>query len=385
MTITGSETLGGEVDFAEFQDHFQPLSLKWANPFINHSRYLVGTAIFLYLLLAVMTFFPSFGSDQVMVLKDYKSFHLIFLGWTAVIILTVVWRNKIPAIFQWLWESGRLGPQNAGLKNEYGQFLQDYQKELRSKKVPLTLGICLVVLILLLAIAAGMPQYVYQLFTRSANFIFLVILFAVLFWIFLMGLVSWLFITTSRYIGELTQRFSIQIQPGHPDGCGGLKPLGDFCFSAAIPLIIGGGFLAIIPILQIIPNLQLDINWVVSFAAILLLFLVVTPLAVMVVFMPLWNIHNNMVEHKKAYEEKYTGQMIALEKEMLTNTSEQGDLQKAKAAREKREILQSLHPDKLPYPTWPFHFGSTVLAISSPAILQAVGGIIANVLSSLKN
>lgn len=376
MNSQGSKPKGGEPDFVEFWDNFQPLPFKWANRFINQSRYLFLKVAFVYVLLAVMTFVPNFSGPFVKVLKNYPSLNIIFLGWMAVIMLTVRWRHKIPSVFQWLWESERLGPQNDDLKKEYIRFIQEYQRTLLSPGNPLLFGLSLVILFSLMAAAIRAPQYLYFLFTPAGSILIYVVLVIILFWLFLIGLAGWLLIVTSLYIGKLTQRFSIQIQPSHPDGCGGLKPLGDFCFSVTLPLIVGGLFLTIIPILRL-DNMYPVFTIVSTFA----IFLIVAPLTIFTIFLSLWNIHGNMAENKMMYADKIAGQIIFLEKEILFNTSEQGDLVKAKTAREKLEILQTLHPDKVSYPVWPFKVTSTALLVFSPQILQTLVAIITTIYS----
>lgn len=363
-----------EPEFAEFWKDFQPLPFKWANPFVNQSRYLLLTVASVYLMLALMTFFPVVSGHPEGVLIIYPSINIIFLGWIAVIILTIRWRYQIPVLFQWLWESERLGPQNDDLKREYQNFLQKYQKTLVSKKNSLFFSGTLVLLFFLFAAALKIPQLFFYVFAPIGSFLLFVILFTVLFWIFLIGLVAWLLIVTSVYIGRLTQRFSIQIQPSHPDGCGGLKPLGDFCFSAVTPLIVGGLFLTLIPLLRLD-----ELYMVLTLASTFALFLVAGPLTMLTIYLAFWNIHSNMVEHKRMYADQIGGQIKYLEKEILYNTSEQGDLAKAKTAKEKLEILQTLHPDKVSYPVWPFKATSTVLLVFSPQIIQALIGIITTV------
>jgi hypothetical protein len=220
------------------------------------------------------------------------------------------------------------------------------------------------------------PQFLYFLFSPIGGFLFVVILLIALFWIFLIGLVGWLIVSTSIYIGKLTQRFSIQFHRSHPDGCGGLKPLGDFCFSAVTPLIVGGLFLTLIPVLRLD-----DLYLVMTLASTFALFLVAGPLTLLTIYLAFWNIHSSMVDHKMMYADQIAGQIIFLEKEIFFNTSETGELAKAKTAKEKLEILQSLHPDKVAYPVWPFKVTSTALLVFSPQILQTLIGIVTTVYS----
>jgi len=371
-------------DFSEFWKNFQTLPFKWAERFITQSRYLLMTTAIVYLFFAFMTFFPTisgispeiikehplFEQFSTKVLTDYPSLNIIFLGWVFVILLSVQWRHKIPSFFQWLWENQRLGPKSEDLKREYESFLQGYQKTLLEKKNPLFISIGLMSLFALLLSALRYPQLFYLIFSTIGTLLIFSIIIIAFFWIFLIGLVVWLIITTCVYIGKLSQSFSIQIQPSHPDKCGGLKPLGDFCISTLMPLIVGGFFLTLIPILRL--DASFDVWAIMSTFA---LFLVAGPLTFLTIYLALWNVHNEMVEHKRVYADKIAGQIIFLETEIFLNTKEDGDLLKAKIAKEKIEILQTLNPDKISYPVWPFKVVNTAILVFSPQILQTFAGV----------
>ena len=194
-----------------------------------------------------------------------------------------------------------------------------------------------------------------------------------LFVIFIFGQFSWSLYITSIYIGKLTKRFDITIQPGHSDRCGGLKPLGDFCFDGAKILIAVGLVLAVMAITD------LDQDEVLSFFASVVLVVFIAPLTALTVFLPLWNIHGKMVSSKRAYQDKFTAQAMELEEEIYINTGIDGAFEKAKSAREKLEIFQVLHPDSRPFPVWPFHLPSTILKIVSPQLLLGVAEFLINI------
>jgi len=46
---------------------------------------------------------------------------------------------------------------------------------------------------------------------------------------------------SGRYVRKLLRAFQLSIQPFHPDQCGGLKLLGNFCFGLGSPLLIASG------------------------------------------------------------------------------------------------------------------------------------------------
>jgi hypothetical protein len=57
-----------------------------------------------------------------------------------------------------------------------------------------------------------------------------------------LGIIAWTLFISGRYITKLIQMFALKIEPLHPDKCGGLKVLGNLCFSLASPIFIGSAF-----------------------------------------------------------------------------------------------------------------------------------------------
>jgi hypothetical protein len=288
-------------------------------------------------------------------------------------VLTISWRHRIPSLFQWLWEREQANQKDRDLKGEFTRYLQEYQSALLSRKGPQIIAFILSVLVALFILAAGMPSFISIYFSRQAIILIYLIFLIILIWVLMIGFLCWVLYVTGRFVRELTKRFAVAIQPTHPDGCGGLKPLGDFCFNIAFALI-GGGL-----VLAIVPMLNWDRDDALSVFSMIIIFVVIGPLTVLAVFSPLWGIHNKMVEHKKSYQDAFAVQLSELEQAMHANTRKAGNLAEAKDAREKLEILQTLHPDKLAYPTWPFKFTRTVIAILSPQILQTAVGIVTSV------
>lgn len=375
MNPKTSNSSKSEAKLVELRLNFQVLPWKWADELTNRSRYLVGSALFCYLTLAYLTLFPS--RNWIIPLKHYPSLHLILIGWIVVIILAIHWRHKIPLLLQWLSEGDRLRPQtgNSGVKFE--QHIHNYQKALHSKGKSLALGITLPVLFFAFMLAVNWFEAIIADFSPVAAFLCFLVSFIGLFWFFIIGQYGWVMYVTGKFIKEVTLQYEIEVKPSHPDKCGGLKPLGDFCFNAALPLVAGSIVLALIPILN------MDIEKTLSIFAVNVLFIVAGPMAAGIVFLPLWDIHTEMVKQKNAYQDVYTTQVSELEQAIHTNTSLTGNLQDAKTAKEKLEILQMLHPDKLSYPLWPFNLPQTVVTIFAPQIVAVLQGIFAKILALL--
>jgi hypothetical protein len=389
MNNQKSKLQRSKPEFVEFWKNFRLSHWKWIDKLASHSKYLVSAVLFMYAVVAYLTFFPEnkwvaplqitdphliykLGGDTVILpLKHYGSINIIFLAMILIFVLLIRWHHQIPVLFQWLWENGRLELQDGDLRIEFEQYLQDYQRALLSRKEPLIISFFLLLGFVAIGLWAGIPQFLTSHFTPLAVVVLTILVLMGLLCLFMAGPAGWIGFVTGRQIGKLPHKFSIKIQPRHSDKCGGLKPLGNFSFDAALPLIGGGLILATVPILH------LDIDDVLSIMSASIIFAFFAPLTIMAVFTPLWQFHVVMTEQKMIYEDAFASQAMGLERIIRDHTTEDGDLTRAETAKEKLEILQTVNPEKTPYPVWPFRFTSTVLAVFSPQILQAITGIIA--------
>jgi hypothetical protein len=381
MSTKGSRTQKGEPEFAEFWRNFRISPWRWVDALTGRSRYVVISMLIIYAVYAFMTYLPhnrwiaplvtnrliySLGEDQILILKHYPSIHIFLFGFMVVAVLGILWRHQIPLIFQWLLGSGRLGSPGNDLKGEFQGYLEEYQAALLDNTKPLAISIFFLVLAFLISIIAGIPAFLSLFFTPMAVIVLYITIFVFLFWLFIIGQFSWVLYVTGRQIGKLTRKFRVDIQPGHPDKCGGLKPLGDFCFRAAIPLI-GGGLL-----LSLIPVLNWDIDRVLSIMATTIILVLIGPLTALTVLIPVWDIHEKMAEEKRIYEDRHAAQRMTLEKIIRTHTGGKGNLKQAEIARQKYEILRTVDPEKMSYHVWPFRFTNTVLASFSPQIVAVI-------------
>jgi hypothetical protein len=375
MNTKGSSVRSSTPEFADFWKNFRLSPWRWVDELTNRSRYLVTSVLMVYAVYAFMTFFSSRGNNRILLLKDYPSINIILIGFILVILLVIRWRHQVPSIFQWLWESKRLMVPEGDLKSEFEQYLQDYQKALLSRAGSLSISAFLFALFIMIGLWAGIPRFLVSFFSPVTGVVLYVTLLIALFWVFMMGQLSWVLYVTGRQIRKLTQRFVITVLPGHSDQCGGLKPVGDFCLAAAVPLI-GAGI-----ILSTIPILKWDIDQVLSVMASMAIFVVIAPLTIITVFAPLWNIHVEMTSQGRIYGDGFAIQAMALEQVIRTHTSEQGDLKKAEIAKEKLEILQTVNPGKISFPVWPFRFTSTVLTLFSPQIIQMLVDVLNKIIA----
>jgi hypothetical protein len=172
---------------------------------------------------------------------------------------------------------------------------------------------------------------------------------------------------SGSHIKNLTTKFQLTIQPSHPDKCGGLKVLGSFCLGMALPILIGATFLGVYSIGgAIYPDLTRKLN-IIPVAASVALLVFVLPLATIAFFLPLWNIHCEMVRKKEEYEGEHADRIEKLEKRILA-ALDKGQLEEAKTARDEINIVRLLHPERIGYPSWPFDRRILLTFLTSQAL-----------------
>lgn len=292
------------------------------------------------------------------------------------------WQSQVSTTFRWLLSANRVNSSENDLKREYLKYLTEYQNVLLSKTRWYFLFIIGFILVIPLnMIEHGIQRVYMNLYTNPfySFELFTMWIFGILLWAYIAGAVAWPFYISGRYLFKLSQRFDINIQPNHPDGCGGLRQLGDFCLSMSLPIVSVGLVLATYAI-GAVPHYEKLSIW-----ANVLLFVFILPFTVLTFLSPLWNIHLEMVKQKKKHEDEYSNQVSQLEQQIRSYVLDSRNLEKAKLAKEQLEILQAIDPNKTGFPVWPFRY-NIFLPLLSPQILGLVGTAISlyNTISSIQ-
>lgn len=197
-----------------------------------------------------------------------------------------------------------------------------------------------------------------------------------------MGLAAWPAFVTGRQISRLREKFGIDVQSSHLDRCGGLEPIGSFCFSMTLPVVVGGLFIAFFIFAGTVFR-DVSIGYIHFYSIMdepilftfLILFLIFLPLVAFVFFMPLWSIHAEMFDQKIRQQDDYSNQVRKLEQELRTNVRKEDGLSRAKLAKEKIEVLQAVNPLQTGFPVWPFRV-NMVITLVSPQILGVASTIV---------
>ena len=173
---------------------------------------------------------------------------------------------------------------------------------------------------------------------------------------YLLGLLAWRVGMIAFFVNRLGQRFDLAIQPKHPDKCGGLRPLGDWCLMIALFLLIPAVYLSFwgIVITFFPSNFQLIVDlWGKWYQQLLV---VLSATAVFLFFRPLYVIHLQMEKRRREIQaelddlsRKIDEIMFELRNKAETLTPEQG-----KQRLEMMDFMQKVYEQSKTTPTWPF-------------------------------
>ena len=312
--------------------------------------YVVGSFVlyFIPFLLQYSNLIKLFTLQEMAFYKESLWLDLIIGIAVVLIVLTFnLWRSIIRQTFERLGTKQRIHLKNeqGDLDQEYRAFLDEYQADLLSTRRYIVAAIFMV----------GWVILIWSLVTPYVSFsrlLFFVTPGALVLGYFV-GISSWIMIMSGIRLRALTLKFTLNIEPAHPDNCGGLRFLGNFCLAMALPILAGVAFFGLYGIGgAIFPSLIYDKN-AAHIEAVLGLIIFDVPLAFFAFFFPLWCIHREMVERKEAYEDIFGDYLSQLEKKLWA-ALRQKNLEDAKALKEEIEVAQVINPDIQGYPSWPF-------------------------------
>ena len=295
-----------------------------------------------------------------------------------------VWRWQTPHTLRDLMEQKRIALPDGNADPSYLRFLAHYREALASPKQYILSGFLMLLYGILTAytivghLSSGLPTNLTTILVVSS-------LLNGLLWVgafYGFGIMIWDIYVSGWYIRKLVQAFQLSIEPFHPDECGGLSLLGNFCFSLGSPPMIASGILIgyiIFALVKYVPTLNGSIMNVAYLAAsvvlpLLFLLLFSIPGIVFAFILPLRDIHRNMVSESKANENRYFTSTKAL-REQIQALLDTHQIEAAKAVQEERALVEALYT---PYPTWPFHAHSKI----SSTMLEVGGSLLIGLLTA---
>src|SRR5437773_8124361 len=156
-----------------------------------------------------------------------------------------VWRLRTPKTLRDLMENKRIAVPDGDAGTSYLRFIAHYRDALASPKRYFLSGFLMIVFGILYAF-----DIVRILSSERLNILVTILvvgsllaLFSYLGGFYCVGTLTWAMYISGGYVRKLVRAFQLSIQPFHPDQCGGLKLLGNFCFGLVSPILIPSGLL----------------------------------------------------------------------------------------------------------------------------------------------
>jgi hypothetical protein len=291
-----------------------------------------------------------------------------------------VWRVRAPKTLRDLWEHKRIAVPDGDADASYLRFLEHYRDALASPKRYVLSGFAMIFICIPFAY-----NIVPILSLERPNILdtiqvveYLLYLFLFVGGFYCIGIMTWAMYVSGGYVRKLARAFQLSIQPFHPDECGGLKLLGNFCFGLGSPPLIASGLFigySIFALVEYAPALNGSGYLVLNvFYPLLFVLLFALPSIIFVFTLPLRDIHRNMVSEGKIDESNYFTRTEALREEIQV-LLDANQVEAAKAVQEKRVLVEALYA---PYPTWPFHVRSKI----SKTVLEVSGSLLIGLITA---
>jgi hypothetical protein len=183
---------------------------------------------------------------------------------------------------------------------------------------------------------------------------------AVCAWSYAVGAVAWCFCVAARTLWSLSGRgVRLRVFFGHPDNCGGLRPLGDASLGMTYPLLVGCVLLAMWALPGVVPlgisssqNEFVERYFRLLVPAARVALVAVIGLTAALFFGPLWKIHDRMAAVRREYENEYARRLDQLMRTSSATALNASDSD-VKQAAERLTYLQNLSPESLRLSDWP--------------------------------
>lgn len=188
------------------------------------------------------------------------------------------------------------------------------------------------------------------------------------------GLGLWRIFVIGLFVHELG-RTNLRVQVGHPDGCGGLEPLGRVCLENALVLALPSAVLGF---------------WIVRWAVFggsattlgthVLLLLLLMAIAAAALVLPIWSIHQRLdldADDVLRKVEPRTAAIDGLARELAMSDVQRPPAKLAKQARKLAEA-QDLYRRLSELPRWPLRVDGAAkfAAAEAPALLGVVVSVV---------
>jgi hypothetical protein len=197
---------------------------------------------------------------------------------------------------------------------------------------------------------------------------------------FVGGIIAWRILVIADFVSKLGKYFDFDLQINHPDGCGGLRPIGDLCLKLAyvispLPILLGLWlvFLSFLD-LRFLRMASGSIEPLVS--TIIFLIIPVAILCVFSFFFPLGSIHTCMLKARARFQielDEISQEIHQLSSRLLVGANGLAP-QEGTSIEEKIEFLKRVYARHSQIPTWPYR-STHIWGLISTQIVPSLGVI----------
>jgi len=220
----------------------------------GHHRILI-IWIFLVILLILTsiyygTFFRSNATSismQIEILPLWKDiqFYFVLIVISIEFWLFIYFIKKAPEIFTDLWSNEVIFIKSTSINpiKIYNEELKDLETEINNERISLyglIIGIIFIIPGLFFEYRNSietptiLASHNIHSFPLTNSILYIVYFF----FLFLFIIISFKFMSISKFILEINNKFKLKIRPTHPDKCGGFKPFGDFFIKYAYIILV---------------------------------------------------------------------------------------------------------------------------------------------------
>lgn len=206
---------------------------------------------------------------------------------------------------------------------------------------------------------------------------------------FIGGITGWQILVIADTVSKLGKRFDFDLQINHPDGCGGLGPIGDLCLKLAyiispFPILIGL-WLVFINFFDIRYLRMLPENLVPLASTLVFLIIPTTAICIFSFFLPLGAVHTAMLREKSKLQtelDSISQEIHQLSSDLLSKANSL-DPQQGVSLEEKIEFLKRVYTRNSQIPTWPYR-STHIWGLVSTQVIPAMG-VISSIVGLIKD
>ena len=293
-------------------------------------------------------------------------------------ILLILWRRKVFKL------SGKSASTSHTIESSFLEFIQSISIRLNSK-LGVVFGISGTIVIgwTIWLLDSGLLQDIYVALQTLFSWWYIVMIFVRLTFLaagFIGGIIGWQILVIADTLSKLGKTFDLDLQINHPDGCGGLGPIGDICLRIAyvvspLPVLLGLWLVFInffdLRYLRMAPEHLDPLASTLVFLAI--------PTAIICIFsffLPLGAVHTAMLREKSKLQielDDISQEIHQLSSDLLSKANNL-EPQQGISLEEKIDFLKRVYTRNSQIPTWPYR-STHIWGLMSTQIIPAIGVI----------